>query len=123
MLITRHSLLDRLWHKFCFTAYILYISHIVGLLGIYTNYLLLYYLLKYGNVQNKLFTWSVGVSLLLHFSHYFFWGKKLDLTIFTWDWLAGLSKQTRTDPCTISTYTTCGNSPKIIQFLVGEKSR
>ena len=74
MLITRHSLLDRLWHKFCFTAYILYISHIVGLLGIYTNYLLLYYLLKYGNVQNKLFTWSVGVSLLLHFSHYFYLG-------------------------------------------------
>ena len=71
---------------------IFYIFHlyIVGLLGIYTNYLLLYYLLKYGNVQNELFTWSVGVSLFLHFSHYFLGAKKLNLTIFTWDWLAGL---------------------------------
>ena len=59
------------------SLHIFYIFHlyIVGLLGIYTNYLLLYYLLKYGNVQNELFTWSVGVSLFLHFSHYFFGGK------------------------------------------------
>ena len=56
------------WHELCFTAYI------VGLLGIYTNYLLLCYLLKYGNVQNALFIWSVGVAQFSNVSHYFYLG-------------------------------------------------
>ena len=49
------------------SLHIFYIFHlyIAGLLGIYTNYLLLYYLLKYGNVQNALFIWSVSFSLFL----------------------------------------------------------